>query len=92
MKLSLVLAQLSANNVAVHSDEIDQSGRRVIIVGCAAPSPPFGLGRFHYYTLSLSKDQDDVSREERDAMRRHLWHGTTDLFGDDKDDIEAGLL
>lgn len=87
MKLNSVLARLKAHQIEVQKDETDSDGRRIIIVGCTAPSPPFALGRVCYYTLVLSSGQEDVDLQEREAMRRRLWHSTTDIFGDD----EAGL-
>ena len=83
MKLNLLLAQLEKHKIRLLSDETDEEGWRSLIVGCAAPSPPFGAGRFLYYTLVLEPDQEDIPLEEREAMRRRLWHGTTDIFGDD---------
>lgn len=82
MNVNLVLAQLKAHQIDVQSDTTNSEGQRIIIVGCAAPSPPFA-GRFVYYTLVLSPGQTSVPFEEREAIRRHLWHLTTDLFGDD---------
>jgi hypothetical protein len=90
MKLNYVLKQLKDHHVEVQSEETDETGRRILIVGCAAPSPPIGLGHFSYYTHVLDPGQEDVSRQERDAMRRRLWHGTTDIFGDDEAD-ELGM-
>lgn len=87
MKLNSVLAQLEKYHIRLLSDTQDEAGWRTLIVGCAAPSPPFALGRFLYYTLVLEPGQDNVPLDEREAMRRRLWHGSTDIFGDD----EAGL-
>lgn len=84
MNLNSVLAQLNNNSIGIYRDTTDDEGWRTIIVGCAAPSPPYGLGHILYYTLVLSPGQTDVPIEERDALRRRLWHSTTDLFGDDE--------
>jgi hypothetical protein len=86
MKLNSVLAQLSKYKVHVLKDEVDADGWRTLIVGCAAPSPPFAIGRFLYSTWVMAPGEDDVPREIRDAIRRRLWHRTTDIFGDDEAD------
>jgi hypothetical protein len=84
MKLNFVLAQLEKFKIRLLSDTEDEAGWRTLIVGCAAPSPPFAVGRFLFYTLVLEPGQDTVPLEEREALRRRLWHGTTDIFGDDE--------
>jgi hypothetical protein len=86
MKITEALQRLSDHGIDVGSDTLEPDGTRVIIVGCALPSFPFGNGRFRYYTLVLSPGQEDVSLEERDAMRRRLHHATTDIFGDDAEE------
>jgi hypothetical protein len=90
MKLSQVLTQLKKHNIEICFDETNLNGERIIIVGCALPSPPFVGGRFQYYTLTLSPGQDEVTKVEREAMKRRLWHRTTDIFGDDgeEDDFD----
>jgi hypothetical protein len=50
---------------------------------------PYG-GRFVYSTLVLEPGQDDISLEEREALKRRLCHLTTDIFGDDPE--LCGLL
>jgi hypothetical protein len=84
MNLNLVLQALKKHHIDVESDSPDEQGNRVIIVGCHLPMVDYG-GRYVYYTLILSPGQDDVSMEERDAMRRRLCHLTTNIFGDDPD-------
>lgn len=88
MKLSSVLEQLKKHKIEVVFEEIGPSGERTIVVGCALPNFPYGPGRFQYYTLTLLPGEDDVSREEREAMRRRLGHLTTDIFEEDEDLIE----
>jgi hypothetical protein len=83
MKITEVLQRLKQHKVDVGSDTTELDGTRVIIVGCALPSFPFGYGRFRYYTFVLSPGQDEVDLEERDAARRRLYHTNTDIFGDD---------
>ena len=83
MKITEVLQRLKEHGIDVGSDTTDSDGRRTVIFGCALPSFPFGAGRFRYYTLVLSQGQEDVAIEEREAMRRRLYHLTTDIFGDD---------
>jgi len=86
MNLNSVLTRLSKHNVRVFKNETDAEGWRTIIVGCAAPSPPFAIGRYLYSTWVMEPGEDDVPREVRDAIRRRLWSGTTDIFGDDAED------
>lgn len=83
MKIDQVLQRLSEHNVSVGQDSTDHDGTRVIIVGCSLPSFPYGPNRFAYATIVLGPGQDEVHREERDAIRRRLHHLTTDIFGDD---------
>jgi hypothetical protein len=89
MKLNSVLTRLNEFKVRVLKNEVDAEGWRTIIVGCAAPSPPFAIGRYLYTTWVMGPGEEDVSREVRDAIRRRLWHGTTDIFGDDAEDAPA---
>lgn len=86
MKITEVLQRLKQHGVDVGSDTTEADGTRVIIVGCALPDFPYGKNRFRYYTLVLSLGQDDVALEERDSMRRRLYHATTDIFGDDAEE------
>lgn len=86
MKLNSVLTRLSKYKVHVQKNEVDADGWRTVIVGCAAPSPPFAIGRFLYATWVMAPGEEDVSREVRDAIRRRLWHRTTDIFEDDAED------
>jgi hypothetical protein len=88
MKLSSVLEQLRRHQIEVFYEEIGPRGERTIVVGCALPNFPYGPGRFQYYTLTLLPGEDEVSREEREAMRRRLGHLTTDLFEEDEDMAE----
>ncbi len=37
----------------------------------------------------MGPGEDNVPREVRDSIRRRLWHGTTDIFGDDAADGPA---
>ena len=83
MNITEVLQRLNNHGVDVGSDIVEPDGTRIIIVGCALPSFPYGAGRFRYYTLVLSPGQYEVDLEERNAMRRRLYHATTDIFGDD---------
>jgi hypothetical protein len=89
MNLNSVLARLGEFKVRVFRNEVDANGWRTVIVGCAAPSPPFAIGRFLYSTWVMGPGEEDVPREVRDAIRRRLWHGTTDIFGDDEEDAPA---
>ena len=41
-----------------------------------------------YCTLTLSAGQDEISLEERESIRRHLCHLSTDIFGDDQADLD----
>jgi hypothetical protein len=89
MKLKQVLQLLETHGVKVQEEKIDGDGNRTIVVGCALPMMPYG-GRFVYSTLVLSPNQDEVSLEEREALKRRLCHLTTDIFGDDPE--LCGLL
>jgi hypothetical protein len=84
MKLNLVLAQLKKYEITVAFDQTDAAGDRTIIVGCAVPSFP-QAPRILYYTLTLPAGQDEVSREQRESMKRRLGHLTTDIFEEDED-------
>jgi hypothetical protein len=83
MNITEVLQRLKSHRIDVGRDTLQPDGTRIIIVGCALPEFPFGKNRFRYYTLTLSPGQTDVALEEREAMRRRLYHATTDIFGDD---------
>jgi len=85
MKLNSVLEQLRKHKIEVVYEEIGPTGERTIVIGCALPNFPYGPGRFQYYTLTLLPGEDDISREEREAMRRRLGHLTTDIFEEDED-------
>jgi hypothetical protein len=85
MNLSSVLEQLKKHKIEVVFEETGPAGERTYVVGCALPSFPYGPGRFQYYTLTLLPGEDDVPREEREAMRRRLGHLTTDIFEEDED-------
>lgn len=83
MNVNLVLQRLKDHRVNIYRDTVGADGYRTIQMGCNAPSPPFALGRVLYYTLVLYPGVTDVTLEEREAIRRRLWHATTDIFGDD---------
>jgi hypothetical protein len=82
MKLNQVLQLLDNHDVKVQDDRTDEDGNRTVVVGCALPMMPYG-GRFVYSTLVFSPGQDEVSLEEREALKRRLCHLTTNIFGDD---------
>jgi hypothetical protein len=84
MKLNLVLQALEKHKVTIQEDRVDQHGNRVIILGAPLPRMPYG-DKYRYSTLVLSPGEDEVSTEERDALRRRLCHLTTNIFGDDPD-------
>jgi hypothetical protein len=83
MKLEQVLSQLRQHKIEVHFDHTGPEGDRTIIVGCALPFPY--SGRFQYYTMTLAPGEDEISREEREAMKRRLCHLATDIFDEDED-------
>ena len=84
MKLSQVLLLLEKHGITLQEDRTDEKGIRTITVGCPLPRMPYG-GRFVYSTLVFGPGEDEVSAEERDSLKRHLHHLTTDIFGDDPD-------
>lgn len=84
MKIKEVLQRLRPYGIEVGRDTVESDGTRVIIFGSPLPSFPYGPGRFCYYTLVLSPDEDEVPLEERDTIRRRLYHLTQDIFGDDE--------
>jgi len=84
MNVSLLLQRLKDHKISIYRDTVEVDGYRTIFMGCNAPSPPFALGRVLYYTLVLYPGVTDVPLEEREAIRRRLWHTTTDIFGDDE--------
>lgn len=89
MKLTELLQRLDKHNIVVKENKVDDNGIRTVVVGCALPRMPYGEGRFVYSTLVFAVGEDDVSIEERDALKRRLHHLTTDIFGDDPEDSEA---
>lgn len=89
MKLTQVLKLLENHDVRVQEEKTDAEGNRTIVVGCKLPAMPYG-GRFVYSTLVLAPGQDEVSLEEREALKRRLCHLTTNIFGDDPE--LCGLL
>jgi len=96
MTLNDVLRLLKSHDVEVLEDKTDENGFRTIVFGC--PKPAMVGGGLAYSTLPLEPGQTDVSLKEREGLKRHLWHLTTDIFGDDPelsgllddDDDEAG--
>ena len=84
MKLSRVLQLLEKHQIVVKDDRTE-NGIHTVVVGCELPRMPYGEGRFAYATLVFGPGEDDVSAEQRDALKRRLHHLTTDIFGDDPD-------
>ena len=83
MKLSQLLFLLEKHGILVQDDRTDDNDNRTVIVGCPLPRMPYGENRYVYATLVFGPGEDDVSAEERDALKRRLHHLTTDIFGDD---------
>lgn len=82
MKINQVLQLLKNHHVHVEEDQTNDDGYRTIVVSCRLPMVDCG-GRLVYATVALLPGQDELSLEEREAVKRRLGHLTTDIFGDD---------
>jgi hypothetical protein len=83
MRLNDVLARLEQYGISIHEDRVEKDGSRTVIVAGRLPSPPYA-SKMAYYTLNMPVEIDIVELEEREAIRRRMWHLTTDIFGDDE--------
>ena len=82
MKISQVLQLFENHGIHKEEDQTNDDGYRTIVVGCRLPVVDCG-GGFVYATIVLSPGQDEIGLDEREALKRRLWHLTTDIFGDD---------
>lgn len=83
MKLKEVLQRLSKYGITVAETRLEPDGSQTFVIAGRLPSPPFGSKHMAFYTLNVASEEEEVSLEEREAIRRRMWHLTTDIFGDD---------
>lgn len=83
MKLSDLLSKLK-NQAGVSEAERRHfaDGHTVIILTGRLPAPPFTDRAHVWHALVLDPGQDDVSRDEVEAILRRFWHGELDFFGE----------
>ena len=91
MKLKEVLARLDKYGIKVCQESEEANGSRTVVLAGRLPSIPFGYNRMAYYTLNLAAGNDEIELEEREAIRRHMWHLTTDIFGDDAAELTESI-
>jgi hypothetical protein len=81
MDLQELIKRLTAiKGVTLAETREGDDGRRTYIFTATLPEFPFGKGKNSWYPLVLPKGQDSISRNEVEAILRHLWHGEQNFF------------